>query len=296
MRLTFAGSVVLCVLASLLFAASAPAQDQTRLVTIAARSCPTYTDITANRARNNIMESLKDLGADTPYGQNGLPFLVDPVVEADAQPDCTAIDNWEFTLGTGITIRDAVPPEPWGRLSYVTGPFSPTIFTQSAIPLLNGVGQPTGATISGATTITLTDEQRRLATQGSKLWIQGGTPANPITDSERYGFGALRCATDNLNGDNVEWISYPPNTTHVFCFAYYVTPPPTSGTITVRKEVTLPTGHAGAEAALHRQHLLRRQRVLPRQRRTPAPARRRSSVPRHDMELQGGDPAARRAD
>ena len=224
MRLTFAGSVVLCVLASLLFAASAPAQDQTRLVTIAARSCPTYPDITANRARNNIMESLKDLGADTPYGGN-IPFLVDPAVEAAVQPNCTAIDNWQLTLGTGITIRNAVPPEPWGRLSYVTGPFSPTIFTQSAIPLLNGVGQPTGATISGATTVTLTDEQRRLATQGSKLWIQGGTPAAPITDSERYGFGALRCATDNLNGDNVEWISYPPNTTHVFCFAYYVTPP-----------------------------------------------------------------------
>ena len=55
-----------------------------------------------------------------------------------------------------------------------------------------------------------------------------------------YGFGALRCATDNLNGDNVEWISYPPDTTHVFCFAYYVKPAPTSGTITVRKEVSLP--------------------------------------------------------
>ena len=89
-------------------------------------------------------------------------------------------------------------------------------------------------------TIELTAEQRQLATQGSKLWIQGGTKKNPITDAETYGFGALRCATDNLNGDNVEWISYPPDTTHVFCFAYYVTPPPTSGTITVRKEVSLP--------------------------------------------------------
>ena len=36
-------------------------------VTIAARQCPTYEDITANRARNNIQESLKDLGPDTPY-------------------------------------------------------------------------------------------------------------------------------------------------------------------------------------------------------------------------------------
>ena len=36
-------------------------------VTIAARECPEYTDITANRARNDIQESLEDLGADTPY-------------------------------------------------------------------------------------------------------------------------------------------------------------------------------------------------------------------------------------
>ena len=70
------------------------------------------------------MESLKDLGPDTPYGQNGLPLLVDPAVEAQVQPNCTAIDNWEFTLGKGIATRNAVPPEPWGRLSYVTDPFS----------------------------------------------------------------------------------------------------------------------------------------------------------------------------
>ena len=53
----------------------------------------------------------------------------------------------------------------------------------------------------------------------------------------------MRCATDNLNGDNVEWISYPPDGTHVFCFAYYVTPAPTSGTIMVVKEVELPDGY-----------------------------------------------------
>ena len=77
------------------------------------------------------------------------------------------------------------------------------------MPLLNGSGQSTGETIAGATTIKLTEEQSKLAAQASKLWIQGGTPTQPITDPVTYGFGALRCATDNLNGDNVEWISYP---------------------------------------------------------------------------------------
>ena len=209
-------------------------------MTIAARSCPTYQDITANRARNNIMESLKDLGPDTPYGQNGLPLLVDPAVEAQVQPNCTAIDNWEFTLGTGIATRDAVPPEPWGRLSYVTDPFSPVITTQPSVPLLNGLGQPTGSTIYGATTITLTTSSGTSRPRPASCGSRAARKQNPITDAETYGFGALRCATDNLNGDNVEWISYPPDTTHVFCFAYYVKPPPTSGTITVRKEVSLP--------------------------------------------------------
>lgn len=226
----------------LLLAAPASAQQgtssQPRLVTIAARSCPSYTAVTANRARNNIQESLEDLGPDTPYGSGSIN--VDPAVEAASQPTCTAIANWVFTLGTGIAIRDAVPPEPWGRLSYVTGPFSPTIVTQSAVPLLNSTGQATGATIDGATTIALTEEQSKLAAQSSKLWIQGGTKADPITDDETYAFGALRCATDNLNGDNVEWISYPPAATHVFCFAYYVKPAPSSGTITVVKDTTLP--------------------------------------------------------
>ena len=214
--------------------------EQQRYVTIAARSCPTYADITANRARNNIMESLQNLGADTPYGVNGVPLLVDPVIEASVQPNCTPIANWQFTLGTGIESR-AVPGV-WGLLSKVTGEFAaPSITTEASVPLRDGAGDPIpGATIGGATTIRLTGKQRDLAASPSKLWIQGGTPTLPITDPVTYGFGALRCATDNLNGDNVEWISYPPDTVHVFCFAYYVKPAPTSGTITIVKQVSLP--------------------------------------------------------
>ncbi len=58
----------------------------------------------------------------------------------------------------------------------------------------------------------------------------------------QYGFGALRCAVDNVNGDNVEYVAYPAGVTHVFCFAYYVLPPPTSGTIVIRKQVEAPGG------------------------------------------------------
>ena len=99
----------------------------------------------------------------------------------------------------------------------------------------------------GATTIALTTAQADLAARTSALWIQGGTPADPILNQPypgQYGFGALRCAIDNLNGDNVEWISVPQGSRHVFCYAYYVQPPPTSGTIIVRKAVNAPAGAA----------------------------------------------------
>jgi Domain of unknown function DUF11 len=240
MRSPIACALLVASLAGL--AAAPPAlAEQKRLVTIAARWCPSYTDITANRARNNIMESLQNLGADTPYGKNGIPLNVDPVIEAQVQPKCSAISNWQFTLGRGYETR-AVPGV-WGSLSKVTGEFSPTIVTRDRVPLRDEDGIPLGSTfIEGAETIKLTKEQSDLAATSSKLWIEGGTPTLPITDPETYAFGALRCATDNYNGDNVEWISYPPDTAHVFCFAYYVKPAPTSGTINVVKEVTLPSG------------------------------------------------------
>ena len=36
-------------------------------LTLVARECAEYTHITANRARNNFQESLKDLGANSTY-------------------------------------------------------------------------------------------------------------------------------------------------------------------------------------------------------------------------------------
>ncbi|HZC14368.1 MAG TPA: hypothetical protein VE270_10160, partial [Thermoleophilaceae bacterium] len=75
-------------------------QATDRFVTIVARECPEYTDITANRARNDIQESLRDLGDDTSYvaGQ-----AIDPAIEARDQPNppCVPITGWRFTLGTG---------------------------------------------------------------------------------------------------------------------------------------------------------------------------------------------------
>ncbi len=213
-------------------------KEKAKLVTFVARVCPTYPDVMANLARNDIQESLQDLGANSVYS-SGQP--IDPDVEAKQQPACTPLPDWQLTLGTGIQTRAVSGP--WGSLSIVTNPFSTPIVTQDETDLLNDQGQPTGKQIAGATTITLTQQQADLAAQGSSLWVQGGTPTDPILDQAypgQYGFAALRCAVDNLNGDNVEWIAYPSGATHVFCYAYYIQPPPTSGTIIVRKEVSSP--------------------------------------------------------
>ncbi len=209
-------------------------------VTIAARQCPTYEDITANRARNNIQESLKDLGIDSPYAA-GQP--ISPSIEDASQPNCSPITDWKFTLGRGI---GGPVLGPWGSLSIVTSPFSTDITTLASVPDRDSKGRIIpGTSIAGATTVELTSDQAKLAAKSSSLWIQGGTPADPVLASvpefaDEFGFGALRCAIDNLNGDNVEWIQFPSGGQHVYCYAYYVTPPPTSGTIVIRKQVSDP--------------------------------------------------------
>jgi uncharacterized repeat protein (TIGR01451 family) len=243
--LSLAGLVLLAALALCAPAAAQIAGDpsSTRLVTLVARECDDYDDIRANLARNNIQESLQDLGADTLY-VSGEP--VNPVKELAGQPTCRPITGWRFTLGDGIagSSVDGV----WGKLSVVTDPDSPDFTTAATVPARDWQGDPVGnATIAGAVTVGLTDAQIERSDNYS-LWLQGGTVADPVlwTDPSfagRYGFGALRCSIDDLNGDNVETIQYPSGTRHAYCYAYYVTPPPSSGTIVIRKEVE------GSEAA-----------------------------------------------
>ena len=209
-------------------------------MTFVARSCPSYDDVFANRARNDIQESLEDLGPDSPYNTNG-ESLVDPRVEASAPQDaCRPLPDWEFTLGHGYQSRAVSGP--WGSLSKVTDPFSGSIVTQPATPLYDQYHQRVGRhLIAGATTIELTDEERQQASTASSLWAQGGMPEDPVLaqtfPGPQYGFAALRCATDAVNGDNVEYLFFPAGVTHIFCYAFYVVPPPTSGTITIQKRV-----------------------------------------------------------
>lgn len=211
--------------------ASAQESDGNYYLTLVARVCPTYTDIMANLARNNIQESLEDLGKDTVYVA-GQP--IDPDIEAANQPNCTPLDGWKFTLGDG----DVGPSAATDFLSTLSGGQAP-ITVEPSTPLLDPFGEPTGRTIDAAVTVPITGDNLDLALR-SALWVQGGTPTDPLLNSEfpgQFGFGALRCAIDNLNGDNAEMIAYPEGYHNVFCFYYAVSAPPTAGIITVRKEI-----------------------------------------------------------
>ena len=118
--------------------------------------------------------------------------------------------------------------------------------------------------VQGATTIELTAQEATLAAKTSGLWIQGGTMAQPVLFDlfpSQYAFGALRCSMDNLNGDNVEWITFAQGARHAFCYAYYVTPPPTSGAIKIVKHVEYPD-ERDADVQLRGQHLVQRERSV----------------------------------
>ena len=228
--------------------ASAPtgkvgALDTSYKVTVVARSCTGFDVIMANRARNNIQESLKDLGPDTLY-QDGEP--VNPAVEdteATTQASgCKPMVGWKFQLGRGIAGKV-------DQLSTVSNPFPDSTYTTVAsVPELGPTGGNTGKELKGAVTFNLTQDQLNLALQQSQLWIQGGTVDDPLLDNgpspfdPPQAFGALRCAIDNLNGDNVEWIGYPSGTTHVFCYYFGVSPAPDAATIVVKKTLRGVTG------------------------------------------------------
>ena len=130
------------VVASLLLCSVADAQvegDQSadRWVTIAARECDNYTDIRANLARNNIQESLRDLGQDTLY-QSGDP--IDPRTELAGQPNCRPLVGWTFTFGRAIA--GSPVKGPWGSLSVVSVPDQTQIVTKADVPARDFDGTP----------------------------------------------------------------------------------------------------------------------------------------------------------
>jgi hypothetical protein len=200
------------------------------LVTFAARSCASFGDVTAGQVRGDDGESLGRPGGDSRYQ---LGQAVDPTVEDTAGAGCTALSGVRFTLGSGH--------ERTGRLSTVIGdPVTTTPQTSDSTPRLDQVGRDTGGLLTGSVTMPLTEPQVDLAAR-RQLWVQGGTPDEPVADGSA--FGALRCSMDGRTGGNLQWLSFPAGVRHVFCYAYYVKSTDAGGRITVRLRTTRPIGY-----------------------------------------------------
>lgn len=229
-------------LATVGFIATAPSAAAAEVnplsVTLVARACDAYDHVFGNEARNNIRESLQDLPLATNYGSSdpmsitkeseapqGGQWLVDPSSTANCQP----LTGFTFQFGDGIIGGSPASP------STVDDNSGRTFTTGSGVPQLDSAGNQVGtAVIDGANTVVLNDTEKNLAA-GADLWVQGGTKAAPLLAG--YGFATLRCATDNLNGDNVEFVEFKNNARHVYCFYYAIKNPPDVGNIVIKKVV-----------------------------------------------------------
>ncbi|MET7425320.1 hypothetical protein [Dactylosporangium sp. NPDC005555] len=202
-------------------------------ITFAARSCGSYDDVMANRVRDDRLEAASVPGRANAYKDGQ---AVDPAVEAANGAGCAALPGWHFSIGPG--------QERKGALSTVTTPAVDSGETVAQVPLLDAVGRRTDAMLDGAVTLQLTPEQAS-ASAHRQLWVQGGTPADPLLASSLpgYGFGALRCAADGHSGGNVQWLGFPAGVRHVFCFAYYVKQAQPPATLVVKARTSAPTGY-----------------------------------------------------
>lgn len=155
--------------AALAFSGPVQAARSEAKVTFVARQCPAYADIMANRARNNIQESLADPGEDSTYSDGQ---AVDPGVETREDPARTPPTGWTFTLGNGIGGKT-------DGLTVISGSPVGTARTAASTPLLDAQGRDTGQTLEGATTLTLSDARSQNARR-DRLTVQGGTPSEMV--------------------------------------------------------------------------------------------------------------------
>jgi hypothetical protein len=100
-RLLPGGLATIAVVAGLWVAepGAALAQGSGYYVTLVARPCPSCSDAFASKARNDIHESLVDLGPDSPYDENSAA-MVSPLFESQSPQDaCTPLVNWLIDRG-----------------------------------------------------------------------------------------------------------------------------------------------------------------------------------------------------
>jgi hypothetical protein len=175
--------------------------QQTVSLTLVKVLCPSYSVVPANQDPTSYDQTAGHGGElDTSYQT----VLVNPTT--DIPKTCTRADGWQFQLYGAFT----------------DGVLSPTV----------GAPLTTGADGAGSGSVTIVLDASELA-----LGQTGGSPTGLwVAEIEQPGvatFGALRCYTDIINGDNVENIrDLGTSDQHIYCIAYNVvvsqaTPPPT---------------------------------------------------------------------
>lgn len=200
-------------------------------ITFAARVCQGFNKLMAGRVRDDQVESVQLPGRPSLY-RDGQP--VDPDTEARGNDGCQPLTGWRFTMGSGHTRQT--------NLSTVTDPVGESGQTQDQVIRLDQGGTATQDAITGAVSVVLSPAQLDLAVH-RRLWVQGGSPADPYLGRTDLAFGALRCAVDGRSGGNVQWIGFPAGVQHVLCYAYYVRGPVQQGTVVVKARATRAIGY-----------------------------------------------------
>lgn len=174
--------------------------DRKQTVTFVKVICPTYKDVPANQNPTTYDQTgghAHEL--DTSYQTS----LTNPAT--DIPSGCRRAEGWSFTLYKTWSLNNGDPV---------------------GVNPIRTVG-PTDQ--NGEVVVALTPEEIDEARSGDGLWVSEVTQPG-------YGFAALRCYDDILNGDNLEFIklsSIP--TDGVYCIAYNVK---LEGRIVVKKVVT----------------------------------------------------------
>ena len=160
-----------------------------RLVTIAARVCPTLRrDHRQPRAQQHPGEPARPRRRQPVRPGGSIPNLVDPESRPQFQPNCAPLTDWEFTLG-GPT-RRARSRGLFGSLSIVTTRL-PHRHDEGAVAAARRPVGRHGPEIQGATTIELTDAE--VSSNGQQRCGSRAAPA-PSRSPIRTSTPSARCA------------------------------------------------------------------------------------------------------
>ena len=172
--------------------------------------CPSYSDITGNNSADKVDATGGHFTDFTNYNasDSALGFGNDttlPVDPSEVPEACKGAAGWSFLLSS----------------DQAQTADTQTVGTTDS----NGELQVPFSSLNSAL--------QNVLTSGGNLWI------SEVAQNDVATFGALRCYTDAMNGDNLEFVSFGGDQVQSFnCIAYNVAPAqqPTTGTIVVVKK------------------------------------------------------------